>query len=438
MSIIKSVLMKKIIFISSQLFFLCLINAQQLTLLHTIQYSDYTFSNVLTSDKAGNIFVSGQYRGLNNDAIKGVYIHKYSASDNLVWKDTVSGASMAGLAVDPNGNAYFSRGGPVNFGNQLPGVNHLIKYDSLGQIQWAINSPPCFNLVLDNSSSVFVASNNIYKYNGSGNCEATIGISNSGKMLMDAAGNFFIVTGSNIDKHGPNGNLIWTQPAMFDSRITIDAIGNSYLSETGNFFSSPLTKFEPGGNIAWSINLPFYGAYALCTDSNNHIYVTGIYGSEQGIDGVEVRKINSTGNTLWSYKLPGSEAIRPTAIFELNGALYMSANRAFDYDAALYKINPPDDIVNNISETKKLKGNLSLSPNPSRGLFAISFINNKILNFVNFDIYDITGKCVYNKFFEKSPAEFYEIVDLSDFPPGIYSVEASTDKYFETKRLVVE
>ena len=436
--------MKKInIIFQIQLASFCFANAQQVSLIQTIKYSDFTFSNVMTADKAGNIFMSGHYRGTNGVGPKGIYIHKYSASDNLVWKDTASGTSTSsdftGLAVDKTGNAYFSRGGKIRFENEDYEGNHLIKYNPNGQIQWLVNSTPCFNVAVDNSESIYVAANNINKYNSSGNCIGTIGLTNNGNISLDNSNNFYLVTSNSINKHSAAGNLLWSYPAMFDSKIAIDATGNCYLSETGSGFISPLTKLDPSGNKIWTINLPFYGAYALYCDSNNDILIVGIYGVGQAIDGVEMRKISGNGSVSWSYKLPDSAKIRPTGIIEKNGAIYMSATRAFYYDACLYKIDPPNNGTNQINEVKNSNEiSLSLSPNPSRGLFAVSFINDKYKKSVTLDIYDIGGKCVYNKYFQNSSGEFYEIIDLNDLPAGIYSLEASSDKYYEMKRMVVE
>jgi len=418
----------------------CFSKAQQVSLVHIIKYSDFNFSKAIASDNSGNIFLAGYYR--NNAGQRGVFLHKFSGFDGLIWKDTVavaSGSSAAvGLAVDEEGNAFFSRTGQINFGNEIHEGHHLIKYNSQKQIQWLVNSPPCFNVVIDQTGALNVASNKIYKYSNLGIATSTINITKSGNISIDQSGNYYVVTVDSINKRSREGNLLWAHASMVDSKIALDKSGNCYISETGFEFVSPFTKLDPAGNVLWSMNLPFFGANALVCDEDDNVFIVGVYGVGQAIDGIEIRKISSAGTTLWTYQLPNSGAYRPGGIIKIDNALYMSADRAFYYDACLFKIDLPSNILSSEKNVQNSDGfQLSVSPNPSR-CFTVSCnnkINSKSLTLI---VSDINGKCIYNKTIQNSGSELNEKVDLGEFPKGIYSLEIRGENHTEIKKLIIE
>jgi hypothetical protein len=85
----------------------------------------------------------------------------------------------------------------------------------------------------------------------------------------------------------------------------------------------------------------------------------------------------------------------------------------------------------------KLMDNLNVYPNPTRGLFNISFIAEKIDNF-EITIVDAFGKLVSQEEKQDFIGEYAKQVNLSDYPRGIYMVQIRTNDSFISKRIVIQ
>ena len=85
----------------------------------------------------------------------------------------------------------------------------------------------------------------------------------------------------------------------------------------------------------------------------------------------------------------------------------------------------------------ELMDNLNVYPNPTRGLFNISFTTEKIDNF-EIIIVNAFGKLVSQEEKQDFIGEYTKQVDLSDYPRGIYMVQIRTNDSFVSKRVVVQ
>jgi len=85
----------------------------------------------------------------------------------------------------------------------------------------------------------------------------------------------------------------------------------------------------------------------------------------------------------------------------------------------------------------QLGENLNIYPNPTKGLFNISFIAEKVDNF-EITIVDAFGKLVYQEDKQDFIGEYTKQVDLSDFPKGIYTLQIRTKNSFVSKRIVLQ
>jgi hypothetical protein len=85
----------------------------------------------------------------------------------------------------------------------------------------------------------------------------------------------------------------------------------------------------------------------------------------------------------------------------------------------------------------ELGKNLKIYPNPTRGLFNISFIAEKVDNF-EIIIVDAFGKLVSKEDKQDFIGEYTKQVDLSDFPRGIYMLQIRTQDSFVSKRIVLQ
>ena len=85
----------------------------------------------------------------------------------------------------------------------------------------------------------------------------------------------------------------------------------------------------------------------------------------------------------------------------------------------------------------ELAKHLNIFPNPTRGLFNISFISEEMDNF-EIIIVDAFGKLVSQEEKQDFIGEYSKQVDLSDYPRGIYMIQIRTNDSFISKRIVLQ
>jgi hypothetical protein len=85
----------------------------------------------------------------------------------------------------------------------------------------------------------------------------------------------------------------------------------------------------------------------------------------------------------------------------------------------------------------ELGDNLNVYPNPTKGIFNISFVSEELDNF-EISIIDAFGKIVSREDKQNFIGEFTKKVDLSDYPRGIYMVQIKTNASFVSKRIVLQ
>jgi hypothetical protein len=85
----------------------------------------------------------------------------------------------------------------------------------------------------------------------------------------------------------------------------------------------------------------------------------------------------------------------------------------------------------------ELINNLNIYPNPTDGVFNISFISEEIDNF-EITIIDSFGKTVAKEERQNFVGEYTKQVDLSEYSRGIYMVQIKTEDSFVSKRIVLQ
>ena len=81
--------------------------------------------------------------------------------------------------------------------------------------------------------------------------------------------------------------------------------------------------------------------------------------------------------------------------------------------------------------------NLNIYPNPTSGMFNISFVTEEVVD-LKLSIIDSYGKTILIENNDIFIGEFTKKVDLSEYPKGIYMVQIRTNDSFITKRIVVQ
>lgn len=318
-----------------------------------------------STDANGNVYVSGSYSDasitfgstvLTNPANGSfnIFIVKYNTSGNVLWAKTSGGDGVTvgyGITTDAAGNVYVTGGYAgynISFGDSVIGQGgnstsngfFIVKYDSSGNTLWAKGTAgnPVSNEGLDEGVSVSTDANgNAYCLGNFNVPSLTIGsttITNANGNSGDD--NMFVV------KFDTSGNVLWAQNigetfAQVNNSIAVDPWGNAYVignfsSATLSFGNSTLTKagnssyfvakYSSAGSPLWAQeaeNTNDVTSSGVSADGNGNVYVTGVFNSpaitfgsynltDDSIGNVFVVKYDSTGNVLWANAASGEIA----------------------------------------------------------------------------------------------------------------------------------
>ena len=82
-----------------------------------------------------------------------------------------------------------------------------------------------------------------------------------------------------------------------------------------------------------------------------------------------------------------------------------------------------------------LENEFSLYPNPNKGSFTIEF--KELANSFSVEVYDITGKTIYENNYEQS-SNLIQDINLQNPTSGVYFINIKSDKGIVTKKLVIQ
>ena len=142
------------------------------------------------------------------------------------------------------------------------------------------------------------------------------------------------------------------------------------------------------------------------------------------IDTTNTTTYNATGldpNSTYRWRVHG--------ICDVSG-LNNSGFTSFQYFTTLssIRITAGDD---------NLSDNLNIYPNPTRGVFNISFVSDEVDNF-EITVVDAFGKVISIEENQAFVGEYTKQLDLSEYPRGIYMVQIRTEDSFVSKRVVLQ
>ena len=84
-----------------------------------------------------------------------------------------------------------------------------------------------------------------------------------------------------------------------------------------------------------------------------------------------------------------------------------------------------------------LASNLNIYPNPTNGLFNISFVSDDI-DYFELRVIDTYGKLIFNESKQEFAGEYTKVIDLTNWSKGIYVVQIKTKDSFVSKRVVLQ
>ncbi len=270
----------------------------------------YNEGSCVYADNAGNVYITGTFQGstivfgtytLTNYGIGNVFLVKYDLNGNVQWAKSGQGTSADwGYSVtnDVNGNIYITgafQSPTITFGTytltSAGGADiYLVKYDSNGNVIWAKSegaegTEVSYSVKTDQLSNVYISG------------YSTSSVLTIGTSTFSNSPGFLLLV-----KYDSNGNVIWAKSAAGGAgayAVTTNSNGEVYI--TGGFGSQTLTidtftlsgnglnfficKLDNNGNVLWAKNasggaLSTGGfGYSLAANTNGDVFVTGTYDS---------------------------------------------------------------------------------------------------------------------------------------------------------------
>ena len=404
-----------------------------------LKYCFATEANVMCLDNVGNIYIAGR------KTISGRYNYitlKYNPSGDTLWTATYgspysNGGSIANaICVDFQNNVYVT-GSSIN--TSAHSIYVTLKYNSNGIQQW-------------------VARYDISPL-GAGSGGASIAIDKYGYSYVTGGG-YYDSTHWIIGtiKYTSNGDSVWTRlyipplslSSEYGNNILLDSSLNVYVSGRGSDSSHPsgsfrTIKYNNNGNLLWTVSdtggiMP----NSMVLDKYSNIFLTG---DDNGSKFYSV-EYNTSGNKIWSYYYP---PIYPARIYSGIKILFDKFNNLYIYGSSLdsvvmLKFSTLSDI-RNISESTPYYYRLFQNyPNPFNPTTKIKFdipalgspLGRGAGGMTVLKVYDILGKEIETLVNEKlNPGKYEVTFNASKYPSGVYFYRLITDRYNETKKMIV-
>ncbi len=225
--------------------------------------SDY--SNAITVDYGGNVYITGAFKStivdfdpgpdsaqfLGGGAGSNTFIAKYTSNGNYVWAKRIESSNESSgqdITCDALGNLYF-----------------------IGNFKGEIDMDPDFSVVdfiSNGEQDIFLS-----KYDTGGHY---IWARSIGGIGVDGGNSVICVNGS-LYIQGGFVDTIDFDPAATTARLTS-------ASENGNGF---IGRYDLNGHYLWAGSLrsvSTIGGLGLCMDNSNNLYSTGLFGGSADFD----------------------------------------------------------------------------------------------------------------------------------------------------------
>ncbi len=289
------------------------------------------YGNVITTDKTGNVYVSGIFKGTMNignskyisKGDKDIFIIKYNNIGDIIWSTTGGGNKTdepTSIITDKNGNCYITGDfeSEAEFNNRLilsAGKRDvfLAKYTGDGTIQWlkrcgsATGDDHASSIALDNFDNIYIAG-------------YFSGLANFGMAQLKNMGSddIFLV------KYNPNGDEIWARQTggkgdEHARAMKLDKDGNIYV--TGEFnvdftfgenkiknlgdWDIFVLKYNNNGDMLDGTQIGGVGydkAYGIGLDGMSNIYITGYFSKAISIGNTNLTSFDADDSFIAKLK----------------------------------------------------------------------------------------------------------------------------------------
>lgn len=433
-------------------------------------------------DRWGNVYVKGRSDYATGGPNGGLTIirrlFKYGPAGNLLWMDTLS--VQGNLAkTDKNGNTFIVSAGVIN------------KLDSSGAVVWSktIANRYFEKIALTPNGGIVVSgkvqgidyqncSSEIYMLDANGNQvwnRSGDAPSCSPIVACDKLGTTYAMC--QLDNNGTystkllkinaagvlSGTLAMPQFTFlpWGSSITVSEDLSIYawatLSNYGSY-TTTVAKYNQLGNTLWenffTYNSSGSSVSDMATDSVNNLYfVTTMWGNVKyqtttftGSVSLLILKVDPTGNILWSKQTSGNNNLVASSLAIFNNEVYLTGiiqgTHQFDNlsvtggtprDMFVAKLNPPT--ATSLKDEKKTEQTFALYPNPTNGTITIQ--SEKEIKNGELRIENVLGQLVYLQKIGSSDS-LNVMIDLTQYPKGVYFVQFKSVETIEIRKIVLE
>ena len=294
-----------------------------------VDASSLGYGNELTTDAAGNVYVTGTTSG-NGGRDNASPTFKYDgASGQTVWEIRSSSVGGFKVQLDAAGNVYLGSGRTIaKYAQNSVQSGWEARFTGLGS-----SAEVAKDVVTDTSGNVYVTG---YAYNGRNYDYATVKYNATGQQQWEARYN------------GPADN------EDLPTNVAVDAAGNVYVSGTSYSATESdyaTVKYSPTGQQLWVVryNGPD-GGYDLAAkvevDATGNVYVTG--SSDNGSNGsydYATVKYDTSGQQVWQARYNGpanSYDLATDLVVDATGNAYVTGTTytATQSDYATLKYDP--------------------------------------------------------------------------------------------------
>ncbi len=389
---------------------------------------NFDFGYDITVDNGGNIYVTGEFNSgtivfdsylLNNAGGEDVFIAKYDTDGNVLWAKRAGGAGSDagfGLSVDHSGNVFMTGQfysssitfDTVNLTNTGDRDYFIVKYDSVGTVQWAVSgdgtgSDYGYRVCNDSLGNVFVTG-------GFGSSSLVVG---STVLTSNGFDDSFII------KYDSNGNVVWANSiggTNADVGTGIDINNQGLVFVTGRF-SSPVVYV--GVDSLFNLTPLLAEAFIVCFDS------VGLPLWAKSINGTLVENITGIfcNNDGYVYISGGFQSTE----ISLGSTTLLNPNGNDGFIAKLDNV-----IISGLNDLMQTNG-FVISPNPFSTYTTIYFTE-EVMN-CSLKIIDMLGNTLRTTIFNGNQY----VIEKELLKPGIYFIQiASQNKNTSFQKCVVQ
>lgn len=293
---------------------------------------------VLAEEHSSSYYYDPQWDDDIYSSSDDIYLNRYDANGKLIWSKFVAGGWYSGY-TDYSGSAR-----PISVQSDKNGVSYVFvaeddcscgdyknvvyKYDLSGKLIRTIyldyNYAQGASGAVDAVGNIYFANTNyptagyVAKYTTAGTSvwKRSLSVGETKALSVASNGSIFVTGTTGVSRLTSSGSVAWTKVGAGDK---IAASGtNVYVKN-----KTTVRKLDANGKQLWSkaqSGLSGMVVGDMTADANGNVYLTGKYNASSTNRNIFTRKLNSSGNALWTKTFGTSAYDDAKGIATINGS----------------------------------------------------------------------------------------------------------------------